>query len=394
MRRLLWLCCGLLFLLVGCDTQTSLPAPTSEPGQLYVHPSGVFSLRLPEGWSSNDQSSGDLLLVAFTPPSGGQPAMTLFAARLADGPLDDAAFSAAQQDYLAAPYNSGFVAIAQETLDDGSVRVTGSRQRGGGIVPVNVFMQRDGPYFSALEVAVNDSAAPLWGALTALLNSYQVAANTDWPLGSLAALPTPAPGVLEAEGNLTFGGLLPWTDDLGRFHITGQLANRDLYAVEQIEVRATLYDASDGVVAEQVAAPPVRVLDAGEAIPFDVRFDGGKPPSVVRYELRAAATEAAAALETYYGPAFFSWEDNAEYDEQGLLHVRGTATNNGDRTAYHTQAIVTVLDNQDRVAGYFAVMVGPGELAPGDSQQFDAPFPRLGGEPARYLVTVQAQTTP
>ncbi len=383
-----------LSLLTGCAPGAVAPAPTAVPQSRYTHASGVFSLALPPGWTSGDLSEGAALLATFAPAGADHPALTVYATRLATVPDEDA-FRAAMEAYLGAPHNAALETHDRAAMGDGSWRITGVRRFQDRALPVNLFLQRDGPFFSALEVIVPADDPAALATLTDLVNSYRVDAAVDWPVGDAATVPMSGAAWITAEGNLSFSALLPWTDDLGRFHITGRLANRVPYAVEEIVITATLYDSAGGVIGEQTGVLPTSILPDGEYLPFDVRFDSGWPLAATRYALRVEARQAADSLATFYGPQAFDWEDRAEYDDQGALHVRGTVRNTGGQTAYNMQVIITLFDAQEHAIGYTTASLGQGfPLEEGATAQFDAPIPRLGGSPASYLVTVQAQTQP
>jgi hypothetical protein len=385
-RRYVWL----LILLAACVPTVPVPAATPDLGAPYSHSSGVFSLRLPPSWSAGDLSVGPALLVTFAPPRADRVMLTVYVVRLG-APLDEGAFRTAMDAYLDAPYNESLTTLDRAAMGDGSWRVTGVRHQHGESLPVNVFMQRDGPFFSALEVVVPGNDPVTATLLERALNTYQVNAAAEWPVGVVEAIPPPPTGFILAGGNLAFSDLLTWTDEAGSFHVSGRLANRAPYPVDRVAVRATLYDAVGGVMAEQVGSTPVSVLLDGEFAPFQVQFDGRRPSAAVRLGLRAEAQQAADSLAAFYGPEFFDWEDRAEYDEAGQLHIRGTIWNLGAVTARRVQAIITIFDSSDLVAGYVALDIGDGVLDAGDSARFDAPIPPLGAEPARYLVTVQAE---
>ncbi len=383
-----------LILLTGCTAGTVVPTLPAVPQSHYTHASGIFSLALPPGWTAGDLSEGAALLTTFAPTGADHPALTVYVVRLAAA-LDENAFRAAMQAYLGAPYNATLETHDRAAMGDGSWRITGVRRFQDRTLPVNLFLQRDGPYFSALETVVPTDDPVALAVLTGVVNSYRVDAAVDWPVGEAAVVPQPGAAWIVAEGNLSFSALLPWTDDLGRFHITGRLANRAPYPVEGIAIVAALYDAANNVIGQQTGVLPASILPDGEYLPFDVRFDDSWPLTATHYALQVEAQQAIDSLATFYGPSAFEWEDRAEYDEQGTLHVRGTVRNSGGQTAYNMQVIITLFDAQERAIGYTTASLGQGfPLEAGAAAQFDAPIPRLGGSPASYLVTVQAQTQP
>lgn len=376
-----------LLVLVGCGPArdvTSVPQ-ASRP---YTHPSGVFSLDLPPTWLVGDLSSGPLLHVTFAPPDADRPLLTVYAFRL-ETTLDDDVFGATMGGFLRAPMNHEVDLIETTAMEDGSWRATAVRNIQGEALPVNIFMQRDGAVFSALEVTVPGNDAFNMALLSLMTNSYSVNPETEWPVGTLADLPGGETNLVLAAGNLSFDNLHTWTDNGDTFHITGQVANRAPYALERLTVTAQLLDGAGNVLEEAAAPVPVSVLLDGELAPFDVQFANGWPRVAVRYALTADADQAGAVLSTLYGPESFDWEDRAEYDEAGQLHIRGTVWNAGTVTTRDVQAVVTVFDGVDRVVGLIAAPVGDAPLAPGESMRFDVPLPALGGDPIRYQLVMQ-----
>jgi len=390
-RRLLW--AMLVVILAGCTAPGGQPA-TPAPGdnRTYTHPGGVFSLILPPSWIVGDLSSGETLLMTFAPPEATRPPLTVYAVRL-ESPLDGTAFGAAMGSYLRSPHNWTLDVVDQQAMGDGSWRVTGVRQVRGQALPVNVFMLREGPFFSALEVIVPPNDPFQVSLLSLMVNAYRLNPAAVWPVGVVGDFPPLDENLLVAGGNLSFGALASWTDAGGGLHISGQVANRAPYPVEAVTVAAALLDAAGGVLAEGSAALPLYALPDGELGPFDVRFPEGRPRGVARYRLEARAQQAG-QTGALLDAGTFDWEDRAEYDETGQLHIRGTVWHVGDAPAYDPQAVITLFDSADRVIGVAAASIGDGPLPPGGSLRFDVPLPPGGAEPVRYQVTIQAHRQP
>ncbi len=389
MRRLFVILLTGLALLAGCAPGSG-PAPTPQPSRPYTHPSGVFSMELPPTWLVGDLSSGPALHVTFAPAQGERPLFTVTVLRF-PGALDDTAYGATMGAFLRVPRNHSLDIVETTAMGDGSWRATAVRNAQGQALPVNIFMQRDGPYFSALEVGVPAGEPFTLALLSLMTNSFRVNTLAEWPAGTLADLPPGDENLILAAGNLSFGGLFPWIGPDGAFRITGLVANHAPYALEGVRVTARLLDGAGTVLQEQAASVPVSILLDGEQAPFEVAFAGGWPRMARRYELHAEAAQAGVALAVFYGPGGFEWEDQAEYDEAGRLHIRGRVWNTGAVSARAVQALVTVFDGQDRVVGVVSGPVGVGPLAPGESMEFDVPLEALGGEPIRYQLVLVGQ---
>ncbi len=390
-RRLLW--AWLTLVLAGCAALGGPPAtPTPDPGRTYVHPGGVFSLVLPPAWMVGDLSSGGTLLMTFAPPEATRPPLTVYVVRLAS-PLDGTAFGAAMGSYLRSPHNWTLNVVDQQAMGDGSWRVTGVRQVRGQALPVNIFMLREGPFFAALEVIVPSGDPFLLSLLSLMVNSYRLYPEAPWPVGTVGDFPPLDDNLLVAGGNLSFSALATWTDAEGGFHLGGQVANHAPYPVEAVTVDAVLLDAAGNVLAAGNAPLPLYILPDGELGPFDVRFPQGRPSGVARYRLEARAQQAG-QVDVLLGAGAFDWEDRAEYDDSGQLHIRGTVWYLGDAPAHDPQAVVTLFDSADRVVGVTVASIGDGLLSPGGSLRFDVPLPAGEVEPVHYQVTIQARRQP
>ncbi len=388
MRRVLLV--GLLLILTGCAVLEGPPAPaTPDLSRTYTHPGGVFSLALPPSWIAGDLSNGETLLMTFAPPEATRPPLTVYVVRLAS-PLDGTAFGAAMGSYLRSPQNWTLDVVDQQAMGDGSWRVAGVRQVRGQALPVNLFMLREGAFFSALEVVVPSSDPFLASLLTMMVNTYRINPEAAWPVGTVGDFPPLDENLLVAGGNLSFSALAAWSDGEGGFHISGQVANRAPYPVEAVTIQAVLLDAAGNALAEGSAAMPLFILPDGELGPFDVRFPDGRPRGVARYRLEARA-QYAAQPGALLGAGTFDWEDRAEYDDQGQLHIRGTLWHTGDAPAYDLQAVITLFDSADRVIGVAAASIGDGPLQPGGSLRFDVPVPPGGAEAVHYQLTIQAR---
>lgn len=372
--------------LSGCGTRQEAN-PAGQRSRPYAHASGVFSLELPPTWRVADLSEGAVIRVMFSPPEAASPYLTVTVVRL-EGPIDDTAFAAAMGAYLRAARVQGVDVHETTAMGDGSWRVTAVRTAQGVPQPINLFLQRDGSYFSVLEAVVPGDDAFSMALLSLLLNSYAVNPEADWPPGDLELAAQRDPDLLVAGGNLVFGNIRAWEDAEGVFHLTGLVANRATYPVEEVAITARFLDGTGAVQAEAQAALPVPVLLDGEQLPFDIAVSDGWPRLAVRYELQATARAATAADRVILGAEGFEWEDEAQYDAQGGLHIQGMVWNTGGATVQAVQSVVTVFDEADRVIGVVPGPVIEQALAPGDSARFDVPLASLGGEPIRYQLTL------
>jgi hypothetical protein len=91
-----------------------------------------------------------------------------------------------------------------------------------------------------------------------------------------------------------------------------------------------------------------------------------------------------------YGPGELDWIDESGFDDNGDLVITGTVTNIGSRVLHKLRAIATVFNEQQAVIGARFVDIEAADLQANESIAFRIPVPELGGNPAQYIVNVQA----
>ncbi len=380
-------------LLAGCSSGTvvvvATPAPPDAAFQTYLHPTGVFSIRLPPDWAVNDLSTPQALYVEFSPPGAFRPPLTVYLLNTG-APLTAEAFERAVADYQAVyhPDLARYVSQARAIQADGSWLVPALLRTEAGVVQLNTFFEREGSLFAAMEVRLPADDPALFAALDTIIDTFTLNPDADLSAGQIAQ--PAAPVDQAATGVVGFAGLYTWADGQGGFHINGQAVNNDVAALEFVRVTAYLFDAAGNRLAELSDFAASDVLEPGQRAPFSMHFVGGKPPAAVRYELHAAARHAGYAAENYYGPSNFTIVDQADFDARGHLVVGGTVTNTGPFNANFVKITVTLFDEQGRVVAIDTTFAQQQELAPGQSAAYQITFFELGGSATRYLSTAQA----
>lgn len=391
--------CLIVLALAGCnpDAQNSggvllaTPPPFEETLQIYLHPSKAFSVRLPDDWAIADLSTGNNLLVEFSPPGAARPPLVV-RVRNTGAPLDIESFERLIGEYQTTYYGGAAIYSPQERIvqADGSWLVPALRQTGDTTLRLNTFYQRNGAFFSVIEVLLPPDNPDLIKTLDLIVDTYAVDPEAVLRPGTLPT-PATAPSIHSgqtATGVVGFRGMYEWTDSQGTFHINGQVVNNDTKPLEFVRIAAYLFDAEGNVVAEQTDFATADVIEPTDASSFRVIFAQGKPITAVRYELHASARHADAS--TFYGPANFILEDRADFNEQGHLVISGTITNTGESMAHYVKVTVTVFDGQGRVVATDSLFVQNKDFAPGDSAGYQLTFFELGGEAVRFTSTVQA----
>jgi hypothetical protein len=251
---------------------------------------------------------------------------------------------------------------------------------------LNVFLQGDGAFFSALEVDITDVSQPMLDVLTTVLNTFRVDQSAELAVGTVKQV---AASVTSYTGVIGFNGYYAWTDPDGVFHLTGEAVNTTPNPLEAIRLSGVLVDAQGRRLAEQPDILSVDVLGPGQGAPFDLRFEGGKPAAAVRYELNVAAREADEyALQNHYGPENFAVaNDEAVYLGQTLV-VRGDLANVGPGVATGVKVIAAIWDDQGHVVAAETLFISQPQLVPQEAVSFEVPFYQLGGAALTYTLTV------
>ncbi len=402
MIRLGWGLLLVALLLAGCADSVrtndpvfvvATPLPPDAGFITYKHPTGVFSVRIPPDWVAGELPDASGVRVQFSALEGDQSVARLSVYVVNTGqPMTPEVFAQAVDAYLPpddlAQY--GWDELARADQRDGSRRITGIRTYPMlGARTLNVFLQGNGAFFSALEIDVTGVDTAMLDRLAAVVNTFRV--NTDAEM-DVRAVQQAAAGVTSYSGVIGFNGYTTWTDREGVFHITGEAVNTTPYPLEAVRLSGVLYDTQGRRLAEQSDILPVDVLYSGQGAPFDLRFEGGRPVTAVRYELNVAARDADYALRTYYGPENFSVaNDEAVYTAQGNLVVRGDLANTGPNVAEAVKVVVAIFDDQGRVVAAETIFVNRPRLVPQEAVGFEVPFYNLGGAPLTYTLIVQGQ---
>jgi hypothetical protein len=366
------------------------PVPADADFITYKHSSGVFSLRIPPGWIAGELPDPNGVRVQFTALEGEQAITRLSVYIVNTGqPMTPETFAGAANAYqppsdLAA---YGWQEFGRTDQRDGSRRITGVRMYPLlGPRTLNIFLQGDGAFFSALEVDITNADQATLNHLTAIVNTFRINQSAELAVGTVQQA---AASVTSYTGVVGFNGYMAWTDADGVFHLTGEAVNTTPRPLEAIRLSGVLYDAQGRRLAEQPDILSVDVLGPGQGAPYDLRFEGGKPATAVRYELNVAAREADAyALQNFYGPENFAVaNDEADY-VGGTLVVRGELANIGPRVAQGVKIIIAIWDDQGHVVAAETLFISNTQLVPQEAAAFEVPFYHVGGAALTYTLTV------
>lgn len=354
----------------------------------YRHESGVFSIRIPPNWVADNLPDPNGVRVQFSNLEGTESVVRLTVYVVNTGtPMTREGFLNAAAAYQPPEdvANYGWQLI-EDPIDqsDGSRRLVGVRTYPTiGPRAMNIFLQGNGSYFSALETDVTDADENLINTLAAVVNTYRVNSSVALQIGEVT-------GVTSFTGVIGFDSYTAWSDSDGGFNITGRVVNNADYAVEAVRLTGYLFDSRSNRLSEKSSILTTDILAPGEGAPFRLRFDGGRPSTVVRYELHAAARASEdTVLRNFYDKSNFTVQSNDPfYNESGFLVVSGQLSNNGSRLVKLIKVVVSIFDDQNNIVATETVFIDKDQLLPGEAGSYEVVMYDVGGPAIRYELNV------
>lgn len=354
----------------------------------YRHESGVFSIRIPPNWVADNLPDPNGVRVQFSNLEGTESVVRLTVYVVNTGtPMTREGFLNAAAAYQPPEdvANYGWQLI-EDPIDqsDGSRRLVGVRTYPTiGPRAMNIFLQGNGSYFSALETDVTDADENLINTLAAVVNTYRVNSSVALQIGEVT-------GVTSFTGVIGFDSYTAWSDSDGGFNITGRVVNNADYAVEAVRLTGYLFDSRSNRLSEKSSILTTDILAPGEGAPFRLRFDGGRPSTVVRYELHAAARASEdTVLLNFYDKSNFTVQSNDPfYNESGFLVVSGQLSNNGSRLVKLIKVVVSIFDDQNNIVATETVFIDKDQLLPGEAGSYEVVMYDVGGPAIRYELNV------
>jgi hypothetical protein len=288
-----------------------------------------------------------------------------------------------QYQSLYRPDLSRYQPQGRDALGDGSWRLTGSRTvPGQPSEALNTFIAFQGTWLS-----VTDVVMPADGALQTQLQD----AVNSLQLNTGAALqPTTLDTLALARADAyALQNVNAWNNASGALFVTGEVGNYSSQPVPPMIVRVALLTDS-GQIADVADTTMGYAIPAGGFAPFSLRFGEGVAPSNARYSVSLITEGWEAVPPQFISQESLTWDDASSFDENGVLHITGSVTNNGATAAADLVGVITVFDAQQEViAAWFAPLANE-PLATGDTLDFDVRVPEVGGEPVNYILDIQA----
>lgn len=381
----------LIMTLTGCVGGAVVYAPTPLPPDQspvrYQHPSGAFSLVVPRDWAVFETESQIPVSASFSPPESDVPLISIAIINLGADSGDTAQFGERLLQYQTQlrPDLERYQEQDRQAMGDGSWRLTGLRTSvGGQTEQVNTFIQQEGALFSVIEVLIPSDPARR-SEIQTIINTYQLNPAVELPQASLSALSA------SASSDLEIVNVAVWHTLDNVFYITGEVANHGTETYIDIPIRAVLRADDVRDIAEAVDMVMGYGLRPGEFAPFSLRFGQGQPVTATNYALIVGGGDwQPETNNTIIAGDAFSLTDESNYNDNGVLQVFGTITNNTTQAVQNVRVVLTVFDERQRVVGARFIDVPPVVLEADESTEYFIPVPELGGTAANYIVVVQA----
>jgi LysM repeat protein len=221
--------------------------------------------------------------------------------------------------------------------------------------------------------------------------SLQIGQELVIPLGpggveaAKQILPTPTPLATQVQG-LAF-----YETSVGSLRCLGEVANPSTRALENVQVRVVLKDATGLVMAEGRPFTALDVIAPGGHSPFELLFTS-PPAGYATFE----ATVVRAEPSNEPGGRYAKMQIISQQGGTDGLQFRvvGKARNASDKPAASAKVVVTAYDAANKVIGYRQQPLGDGNLAAGATVDFSVTFAPSGGTPAHFEVVAEGRFAP
>jgi hypothetical protein len=157
-------------------------------------------------------------------------------------------------------------------------------------------------------------------------------------------------------------------DDIGYFHVVGEVKNAGDVSINSVKVTAIFYDADNTVLAQNFAYSLIDLILPGRKAPFEIMLmDKAASSKVDHYTLDIDFNEFPSGKPI--GLKILS--NNSYIDQTSFLHVTGGIENIADTTATNIRVVATFYDQQGNVVGCAYAYAEPKDLDPNQNASFD-----------------------
>lgn len=386
----------LTFILAGCSQGAVVFAPTPPPPDfsplMYRHPSGAFTLDVPRTWTVYEQDGDAFAGASFSPTDTDDLTLTAAVIRLETASEDAEALdvvNAYQQNARPARYTEQ----KRQRMEDGSWRLIGLMETPGGLPETrNTFIEYRNGYVGMIDITLPEAPdTQTIDDVTRIANTFRL--NPEAELET-----TPITTLRRASRNaLQITNVNTWRTQDGVYFITGEVTNNGDTLLGSVPVRVELRRDDGAALAEAYDTTMGYGIRPGDFAPFSLRFGQGQPPEARRFRLTLGGTDwepDSTTPEAVARPEALDWSDDSTITEDGTLRIEGRLTNMSDSVLYNPVGVVTVFDARQNVIAASFAMLEDGRIAPEATVDFTIQVQEMGGQPANYILDIQARTEP
>ncbi len=155
---------------------------------------------------------------------------------------------------------------------------------------------------------------------------------------------------------------------VGSIWVLGEVFNPGSTALENVEVRVALLDASGQEIAVDSEFVALEAIPPGGRSPFGVLF-ANPPATVVAFQATAIRAEPSQNVEARY--VQLQVTDPLSKPAGSIYHLAGSIVNGTSSNAVEVHIVATIYDADRQVIGYRRLLLGDGSMIAGASAPFD-----------------------
>jgi len=209
---------------------------------------------------------------------------------------------------------------------------------------------------------------------------------TEAPMATTAPTDTPAqppPTPTPSQPSIEILSSTSYADDIGYFHVVGEVRNNGDQPMAFVKVVATLYDDADQVTGTDFTYTELDVIPPGGKSPFETGTDQWQ--GTTKYKLQVEGSPGPAPRQDVVILSHSSYVDDI-----GYFHVKGEVQNNGSDPATFVKIVVTLYDAGGNVMGTDFTYTELDTVLPGSTSPFETGTDHWEGFD-HYEIQVQAQ---
>jgi hypothetical protein len=169
------------------------------------------------------------------------------------------------------------------------------------------------------------------------------------------------------DNGIAILGSSSFKDDLGYFHVVGEVQNNSSDPMNYVEVTSTLYDSAGKVVGTEFTFTNVDVLMPRGKSSFDIVLNNAQQSEKVSNYKLSVSSERTEPL-----PPFLELSIGDNFiDDIGFYHIVGEVTNNGKDTATYVQVSGAFYNEDNTVVAAGFTFTEPSDIGPAQTAPFE-----------------------